>query len=602
MRRLALLLAPALVGTADPPTITLAVDATDVAHGIVAVTETLPIDRAGPLTLRYPRWIPGTHRPSGPIARVAGLHFSQDGRPVSWHRDVEDPHSFHLDLRAVTPLVVRFDYLSPTDGSQGDVTMTPAMTILSWHTVSLYPAGRAVADLRVQASAVFPAGWRSATALAPGLSWDHVTYPAVSYETLVDSPVLAARHMRSETLAPGIRLDIAADRPGHLAATPAQIALHRQMVTQALKIFGRPPFDHYDLLLWLSDTMDNQGLEHRRSSENGVPAGYFTEWPLMAARRNLLAHEFTHAWNGKYRRPAGLTTTDYSQPMHGDLLWLYEGQTRFWDYVLQARSGLVSRQDTLDGLARIAAFYATAPAFDWRSIGDTTADVVMADARGWPDYQGSFDYYEAGKLVWLEADQLIRDRTAGRRSLDDFARIFFAANGDPNLAAPYTRSDVVAALNAVMPYDWDAFLRTHVEEPGRPPLGWIERGGYRLSFVATPPPYWRSIEHRAGVIDLRHSIGLAIGSGGTVHEVAWNGPAFRAGLAPGATLLRVGPRPYGDAALLAAIRRRQPVTLTVRQLGVRRIVTIAWTGGLRYPTLVRASPAPAGLDSMLEPR
>lgn len=602
MKRGVVLLALALTAAADPPPILLAVDATDVAHGIVSVTETLPVDRAGSLTLRYPRWIPGTHRPSGPIARLAGLHFNQAGQAVVWRRDALDPYSFHLDLRSTAPLVASFRYLSPTDGGQGDVTMTPAMTILSWHTVSLYPADRSAATIRVRASVTFPTGWRSATALAPGSAGDRMTYPVVAYATLIDSPVLAARHMRSETLVPGIRLDIAADRPSQLAATPEQIAAHRRMIAQALTVFGRPPFDHYDFLMWLSDTMDGQGLEHRRSSENGVPAGYFADWPRMAARRNMLAHEFTHAWNGKFRLPTGLVTPDFAQPLIGEGLWLYEGQTRFWDYVLQARSGLVSRQDTLDGLARIAAFYATAPAFDWRSIGDTTADVLMADGRGWNDYQGSSDYYEAGKLVWLEADQLIRERSGGRRSLDDVARRFFASDGDPQRIVPYTRADVIAALDAVQPHDWAGFLRTHIDTIGRPPLEWIARGGYRLTFVATPPAYWRSIEHRAGAIDLRHSIGLAIGPGGSVRDVAWDGPAFRAGLAPGATILRIGDSPYSDDALLATIAARRPLRLAIRQQGEERTVAISWTGGLRYPTLIRTGTAPAGLDAMLEPR
>ncbi|WP_052507813.1 M61 family metallopeptidase [Sphingomonas hengshuiensis] len=607
---LALALLP-LIGAAPRPDaapILIAVDARDVAHGIVTVTETLPARPPGALTLRYPRWIPGTHHASGPIARLAGLRFTQNGRPVAWVRDAVDPYSFHLTLPARGPLVAQFAYLSPTDGAQGDVTMTPAMQILSWHTVSLYPAGVPVAALRVQARATFPQGWRSASALGPEDAGDDVAYPETDYATLVDSPVLAARAMRRETLAPGVRLNIAADTPEQLAATPDQIAAHRAMVRQALAVFGARPFRRYDFLFWLSDTMDGQGLEHRASSENGVPAGYFTDWAHMAARRNLLAHEFTHSWNGKFRRPAGLLTPDFATPMRGELLWMYEGQTRFWDYVLQSRSGLVDRQDTLDGLARIAAYYQSAPAFDWRSIADTANDVLMPgdQGRGWADYQGSSDYYEAGKLVWLDIDQLIRARTGNARSLDDFAAIFFAGGSAGAPVSPYGLPDIVAALNRVMPYDWMRYLRSHLYTPARPPLDWIARGGYRLAFVDTPPPYWQSIELRAGASDLRHAIGLSVGADGGVRDVAWEGPAYRAGMAPGATILQVAGQPFTTAALLRAIREAKggtrPIDLTVRQSGEVRAVSIPWFGGLRYPTLERVGTGPAGLDQMLAPR
>ncbi|WP_448663764.1 M61 family metallopeptidase [Sphingomonas sp. CJ20] len=610
VRALALALLPLLgaATTPDAAPILLAVDARDVAHGIVTVTETLPDRHAGPLTLRYPRWIPGTHHASGPVVRLAGLRFTQNGRPVAWVRDPVDPYSFHLTLPARGALVAQFAYLSPTDGGQGDVTMTPAMQILSWHTVSLYPAGVPAAALRVRASATFPQGWQSASALGPEEGGNVVAYPETDYATLVDSPVLAARTLRRETLAPGVRINIAADTPEQLSATPEQIAAHREMVRQALAVFGKPPFRRYDFLFWLSDTMDGQGLEHRASSENGVPSGYFTDWSHMAARRNLLAHEFTHSWNGKFRRPAGLLTPDFATPMQGELLWMYEGQTRFWDYVLQTRSGLVDRQDTLDGLARIVAYYQSAPAFDWRSIADTANDVLMPgdQGRGWSDYQGSSDYYEAGKLVWLDIDQLIRARTGNARSLDDFAAIFFAEGSAEAPVSPYRLADIVAALNRVMPYDWAAYLRTHLYTTTRPPLDWIARGGYRLAFVDAPPPYWQSIERRAGAMDLRHAIGLSVGADGGVREVAWDGPAYRAGMAPGATILKVAGQPFTPEALLRAIRDAKggtrPIALTVRQSGEVQAVPIAWAGGLRYPTLERIGTGPAGLDRMLAPR
>ena len=591
-------------------TIRLVVDATDVVRGIFNVTETIPVAQPGPLRLLYPKWIPGTHSPTGPISKIAGIGFTGGGRTLAWSRDKYDVTAFVVDVPAgVRSVTATFQFLSPTTKAQGSVVMTPDMLNLDWGTTSLYPAGHFVRRILVQPTAIYPRGWKSATALAPGLSGDRVDYPVTDYETLVDSPTLAGRNMRSELLAPGVRLDIAADRPDQLAATPAQIDAHKRLVQQAVKLFGAQHYDHYDFLLWLSDTMSGQGLEHHRSSEDGTGADYFTDWDASTPARNLLPHEFTHSWDGKFRRGADLWTPDYRTPMGDELLWVYEGQTQYWGYVLQARSGLVSKQDTLDALAMTAAYYQNTPAKGWRAVVDTTNDPTIAQrgAKAWTSYQWSEDYYEAGKLVWLEADQLIREKTAGRKSLDDFARAFFGMRDRDWGVLTYRFEDVVQTLNGVMPYDWATFLRTRIYAPNpKAPLDWISRGGYRLVYTDKATAYWKAYDTERKITNLNYSIGLTMGKDGAIAQVFWGGPAFQAGVTNGSKLIAVNGRDYSKDGLLAAITSakgtNQPIQLLIEQNDQFRTVDVKWNGGLRYPHLDKVGKGEGGLDRLLAPK
>jgi predicted metalloprotease with PDZ domain len=591
-------------------TIRLAVDATDVTRGIFSVKEVIPVAESGRLTLLFPKWLPGNHSPTGQVSKIAGLAFEVDGKAIPWVRDTVDVYAFHLDLptgaKAVT---ATFQYLSPTKEDQGRIVTTPDMLSLQWDCVALYPAGYFVRQIPFSASVQYPKGWKSATALAPGLSGDAISYPTVDFETLVDSPAIAGRNMVSHALAPGVRLDIAADRPDQLVASAAQLAPHKALVEQAVKLFGAQHYDHYDFLFTLSDTLGGEGLEHHRSSEDGTGADYFTDWDSNAPDRNLLAHEFTHSWNGKYRRPADLWTPDYRTPMQDTLLWVYEGQTQYWGYVLQARSGLGTKQEMLDALASTAAYYQNSPAKDWRSVEDTTNDPIIAQRRpkGWTSFQWSEDYYEAGKLVWLDADQLIREKTGGKKSLDDFARVFFGMRDRDWGVLPYTFQDVVDALNTVMPYDWASFLNQRINAPGAKfPLDWITRGGYRLVYQDKPTSFWMQREKGRKIADFSYSIGLTVGKEGAISGVFWNSPAFDAGVTSGSTLLAVNGRDYSKELLMSAITAakgsNQPIHLLIKQSDQYRDVALNWSGGLRYPTLEKTGKGETGLDKLLAPR
>ena len=592
-----------------PGTLTLDVDATDTARGIFRIRETIPVAAAGPMTLRYAQWLPGNHAPTGPIPALAGLRITGNGRPIAWRRNPRDVYAFDVDVPAgVGRLDIAFEFLSPTASDQGRVVMTPEMLNLQWEKAALYPAGHYVRQIMIRPSVTLPAGWTGIAALdGETRQGNRLTYAVTSYETLVDSPMFAGRHYRKWDLGNNVDLNVFADRPEDLAATPEQIRVHRAMVDQTLKAFGSRHFDRYEFLLALSDEMAGIGLEHHRSSENGVPRNYFTDWANTGSTRGLLPHEFTHSWNGKFRRPAGTWTPDYRTPMQNNLLWVYEGQTSYWDIVLGARSGVVPMDVALGEIASTAATYSTQPGRAWRPLEDTTNQPIMAyrSPSAFSSYQRGTDYYSESALLWIEADMLIREKTRGRRSLDDFARAFFGIrNGDWGVVT-YTFDDVVRTLNQVAPHDWDRFLRSRVEELAAPPTGGITAGGYRLVWRDEPNAYDASRMKRAKTLDLSHSLVVTIGKAGALNNVVWDSPLFQQGVTGNASIVAVNGREYSDDELKGAIKAakgaREPIRLLVKEGPRYRNIEVAYHGGLRFPHLEKAVSGTAPLDRLLAP-
>ena len=591
-----------------PGVITLSVDASDNIRGIFRVHETIPVSASGPLTLLYPKWLPGHHAPIGPIAALAGIELSADGHPLSWRRDPVDVYAFHIDVpQGAARVEAQFQYLAPTDAAQGRVATTSDMTDLEWNTVVLYPAGYYVRRINVEASAKLPEGWQAGTALdLAGQEGSTLRFKPVTLETLVDSPIYAGRYFRVETLAPGVRLDVVADQADQLAAIEEQLQAHRNLVTQAVKLFGAQHYDHYDLLLALSSRAGAIGLEHHRSSENAVPGGYFTEWKETMPRRTLLPHEYTHSWNGKYRRPADLWTPDYRTPMQDTLLWVYEGQTEFWGVVLAARAGLLSKEDTLGYLAYHASRLDTDAGRRWRPLEDTTDDPIIAQRRpeGWRSWQRAEDYYREGLLLWLDADSLIRERSHGQHSLDDFARAFFGMRDGDWGELTYTFDDVVRGLNEVQSNDWAAFLHDRLDRVSEhAPLDGITRGGYRLVYTNTPTEWLRAFDKMRKATDLWFSGGFVLGKEGEITEVAWDSPAFNAGLTVGSKLIAVNDRALDTDELKAFIKaRKSPLRLLLKTGDLYHTTDLRYDGGLRYPMLEKIGNEPAMLDALLVPK
>jgi len=597
-----------------PGTIKLSVDATDTIRAIFRVHETIPVAGPGPFTLLYPKWLPGNHGPTGPIDKFAGLMIRAGGKTLAWTRDTVDVYAFHVDVPdGAKVLDLEFQFVSPVASNEGRIVMTPDMLDLQWNAVALYPAGYYSRQIMIEPSVRLPAGWQYGTALERASESGGVTtFKPVSFNTLVDSPMFAGRYFERVDLDPGakapVHLDIVADRPDELGITPAALQAHRNLVQQAYKVFGSHHYDHYDFLLGLSDVMSSIGLEHHRSSEDATVAKYFKDWDGTAASRSLLSHEFTHSWNGKFRRPADLWTANFNVPMRDSLLWVYEGQTTFWGEVLAARSGLWTKQQGLDAFAADAATYANRIGREWRPLQDTTNDPIASQRRPipWRSWQRSEDYYFEGELVWIDADSLIREKTGGAKSLDDFARSFFGVDNGSYVTETYTFDDVVHALNAVLPYDWATFLSTRLNDIRPAPLDGITRGGYKLVYTDKPSDLGKSGERVRKTTDLLFSLGVIIDRTGALTEVMWDGPAFNAGATVGATIVAVNGVAYdGDLlkdAITDAKSSAQPIQLLLKRGDRYETISIPYHGGLRYPDLERLPDTPALLDALLAPK
>jgi len=596
-----------------PGVLRIDVDARDIGRRIFKVKATIPA-KPGPLTLLYPQWLPGSHSPSGPIDKLAGLVVTANGTPLAWKRDPYDVYAFQVDVPdGASEVVAEFKFLSSQGGTQGRVVMTPEMLNLQWNANSLYPAGVITRNLQAQASVTLPKGWSYATALeTERRDGDTVVFKPIRYDHLVDSPLFAGRYYQQFDLDPGakvpVHLNVFADDAKSLVAKPEQVQAHRALVQQMYKLYGARHFDRYEFLLALTGKLGGIGLEHQRSSENSAETGYFTDWEKTWLGRDLLPHEFNHSWNGKYRRGADLATPNFNVPMGDSLLWLYEGQTQFWGQVLAARSGLWSVQQTRETLANVAATYDRGrPGLAWRSLQDTTNDPTIAQRRalGFRNYQLSEDYYSGGQMVWLDVDGKLRGLTGNKRSLDDFAKAFFGMNdGDWNVN-PYTFDDVVHTLNGIAPFDWATFLRERLD--GRMPLtGGLEAAGWKLVYTDTPSEAFKAQETRANGTNLVYSLGLSVANSGALTDVLWDSPAFNAGLTPGMTVLAVNGRVFkGDAlkdAVTTAKTDKAPITLLVRSFDRIDTVTLDYHGGLLYPSLERIAGKPDRLAELWKAR
>jgi len=600
-----------------PGTMQLSVDATDLDRRIVRIHEEVPVNAAAELILLYPQWLPGTHSPEGPLDRLAGLVVHAGETRLSWLRDSSNVYAFHLPLPKGTKSVsVDFQYLSPVSRTVGRTEMTPDLLMLDWNSLVLYPAGYFTRQIPVEVSLRLPEGFHLATALETAqVKAPVTTFKKAPLETVVDSPVRAGRYARRYDLAPGdkvpVALDLFADRPELLEIKPELIDLHRALVQQAYKLFGSHHYDHYDFLLSLSETIGwDTTLEHHRSAEYGEPISDFADWEKTAAFRDVIPHEYVHSWDGKFRRPADLFTANYNVPMRNSLLWVYEGGTTYWGEILTARAGLWSKQQALDALAISVATLDRENGRSWRALQDTTNDEIIIPRRplSWRSWQRFEDYYPEGALIWLDADTLIRERSQGKRSLDDFARRFFGVDDGSYVPVVYGFDDVVRDLNAVEPYDWAAFLRSRLDGHGPgAPLDGLRRGGYRLVFTSEPGDYWTSVETtRNKDTDLTFSLGVVIDKDANLTSVLWDGPAWKAGLTAGAKLVAVDGLAFEPERLKQALRdakgKKTPLELLVRTDDRFYSVRIDYHDGLRYPHLERDLTRPALLDEILAAR
>lgn len=609
---------PAPVDKPYAGTVSLSVDLTNVNDRVLNVHETIPVE-PGEITLLYPEWLPGTHSPSNPVANMAGLVATANGRRVSWLRDRVSMWAFHIDVpKGATTLELSFEYLAPVNPQQGRISTKIAD--VAWNSVLLYPAGYFARRIQFATELRLPEGWKFATSLEVKSQIGNVVqFKDTALNTLIDSPVYAGVNYKRVDLSTGpdnpVYLDVFADKPEQLEITPEELQYHKNLVIQAQKLFTSRHYDHYDFLFSLSDTVGGKGLEHHQSSEDGTRANYFTDWLAGIGSRALLPHEYAHSWNGKFRRPADLWTANFNEPMQNDLLWVYEGLTDYYGNVLTARSGMRTPEQSRDVLAEIAANFEISPGRTWRSLEDTTNQPIVsshgATPQSWPSWQRSYDYYPESDLIWLDVDTIIRGRSNGQKSLDDFAKLFFGINNGSFITVTYTSEDLVKALNTVQPYDWAEFFRTRVYEvSSHVPMDGITQGGYRLVYNDNEPEWMKHMDPSRGV-NFATSLGFALKgedsdrSGNAIANVWWDSPAFKAGMTPEMQLQGVNDQTFSVSnlreAILAAEKSNAPIKLLVKRDKEFLTLNVDYHGGLRYPHLERVESMPDRLDAILAP-
>ena len=595
--------------------IQLAVDATDAPRRILHARMTIPAT-PGPFTLVYPKWIPGEHGPTGPVVDTAGIFISANGQQLQWVRDDVDMYALHMNVPAgASSVEVSLDFLATAaaEGFSAGASSSDKLEVLSWNEVLMYPPGKAAADITFAPSVKLPAGWKFGTALErQSQSGGTITFKPVSLETLVDSPVLAGEYFREIPIssAPEIPhfIDLAADSAAALAMTDDTISHYKRLVSETGALFGARHYNSYHFLVTLSDYVAHFGLEHHQSSDDRIPERAFIYEDERKLDSDLLPHEFVHSWNGKYRRPAGLATPSYQEPMKGELLWVYEGLTQYWGEVLAVRSGLLTPELFREQAALEAAYLDQRQGRKWRDLQDTAtaAQLLYESSLAYQDWRRSTDYYDEGFLLWLEADTIIRQQTQGRRSLNDFGRLFHGGQSGPPMVRPYNFDDIVSALNQIAPYDWRNFWleRLHSKAP-HAPLGGIENGGYRLVYNSTPSEWIKLVEESKKDADERFSIGLLVRDNGSVVDTIMNSPAAKAGFAPDMHIVAVNGRQFSIDILKQAISSSAnasgPIEFIVENAEYYKVLKVDYRQGARYPHLERAPSTPSLLDEITKP-
>jgi predicted metalloprotease with PDZ domain len=593
----------------------LDVDAREAPRKIFHARMMLPVS-PGPLTLLYPKWIPGEHSPTGPIVDLAGLRIMAGQKTIAWRRDTADMYAFHCEIPAdVKEIQVELDYLSPIgkEGFTSAATASDQLAAISWQHLLLYPKGAAGDEIEYAVSLRLPPEWKFGTSLrvAAEIS-DRIEFKPVSLTLLIDSPLITGRHFRTIRLNAEDRtpvwMHIVGDSEEAIQIKDEFLAGYRKLVAETLALFGARHYDEYHFLVTLSDHVAHFGLEHHESSDNRVPENAFTDAAVHRMHAGLLAHEFVHSWNAKYRRPAGLTTPDPHQPMHGDLLWVYEGLTSYLGRVLAARSGLWTQQDYRDKLALTVAEMQR-PGRTWRSLVDTAvaAQILYEASDAWIAWRRKVDFYGEGELIWLEADVTIRKITVGKKSLDDFCRLFYGGSNTGPRVRTYTFEDLIAALNQVAPNDWRNFFETRIYSVApQTPLGGIEQGGWKISYTAERTRFQidREEEQEVKSIDVSSSIGLWIKEDGNIIDVLPGSPSAKAGIGPGMKLVAVNGRRYAPKNLrtaIAATKAGKHLELLVENTEYFETHQLDYQDGERYPQLERDPSKPDVLQQIIAP-
>src|SRR5579863_4282745 len=616
----ALLLAAGFVPlAATAADLTLRVDARDITRKHVHTQESLTV-KGGPVMLVFPKWIPGEHMPSGPIDTIVGLVFKSGGETLTWKRDPINTYAITVYAPpGASRLEISLDTGLPSEGGSFSAgpTSSEQLAVISWNHFVLLPKGRDAATISTDAQLLAPPGWQLVSALDSHAAADGaVQFEAVNLARLIDSPVQIGRHARRVDLAgaapyPELKhsISIMADSEAALNVAKEFQADYSHLVAEAGALFGTRMYRHYTWLLTLSDHVAHFGLEHHESSDDRSDENSLSDGALREGVAELLAHEYVHSWNGKYRRPAGLLSADYQKPMDGSLLWVYEGLTQFYGTLLPVRAGLMPAENYRNMLATVVATYDEQQGDRWRPLEDTAvaAQILYDSPQAWRQSRRDTDFYAASELLWLNVDTALRSGSGGRVSLDDFMKRFYSGSGREPALKPYVEADVYATLAGVAPGDWRALIRRHLDTLGPAALlAGLESSGWRLSYSADKNPYLETQQRRDKSVERRWSIGLTLDDKGTILDTAEQRPAARAGAGPGMKLVAVNGHRYSpqvlDAAITAAHERHQPIELLLENADFFRTLKLDYYDGARYPHLVRIEGRPDLLAEALRPR
>ncbi|WP_035352194.1 M61 family metallopeptidase [Edaphobacter aggregans] len=614
---IALLLSATALLQAQKAPILITADLSDAPRKVYHADLDIPV-KAGIVSLTTPEWIPGNHRPTGPVSDITGIVFTGNGKPLTWRRDDQDLYQYHVTVPAgVTTLHAHLDCIVTA-------RVTQKMAVLEWEKLLLYPANTPVKEIAIQPSVTVPKGWGIGTALTPTDGYDPqhpaggtTHYAATTVEQLEDSPVITGAYFREFALAPEVTpkhyIDVVSDQPEDSNLRPALLSDLNNLVRETGAAYNSRHYSVYHFLLTLSDVAGGEGLEHGQSSDNGVGEKGYSDDAHQLAEADLLAHEFTHSWNGKYRRPFNLYQDDFHKMQQGSLLWTYEGMTQYLGNVLAARSGLKSQAQYRDLLAMSAANLDNKPGRQWRSTEDTAiaASILRGGNPAWSNWRRGQDYYQEGELFWLDADTLIRQKTNNQKSLDDFLHIFLGKGGNTGpLIVTYNRDELIADLNQVLKYDWATFIHERIDNPNpHADLDGIERGGYKLVYTDKPTPSEHTMAsaggRRGGGVNLWYSIGLRVSNEGTIADVRWGSCADKANLAPGQKVIAVNGNIFSAEALRTAIKeakgKTEPIHLILQSDTFVTLADIDYHNGERYPVLQRIEGTPAYLDDITTP-
>lgn len=607
-------------GAASAADLTLRVDAREVQRKHVHTDMTLAVRGGGPLTLVFPKWIPGEHGPTGPLDTMIGLVIRANGAPLKWQRDPRDMYAITVTVPAgATRLDIALDSGLTIEGGEfgAGPTSSEQLAVLPFNLFVLLPQGRDAADIGTEAVVLAPPGWKLSCALDLHPQPDgSVALEPASLSRLIDSPVQMGAYLERIEL-PGSppypelhhAISIAADSAAALAAPADFAAGYGRLVAQAGALFGTRMYRHYTWLLSLSDAVAHFGLEHHESSDDRLFENTLADEGRREGLAELFAHEYVHSWNGKYRRPAGLLSPDYDQPMDGSLLWVYEGLTNFWGDVLPVRAGLAPPEHYREMLAAVAGGYQNQPGNRWRALADTAVaaqDLYLAP-DAWISSRRDADFYSASDVLWLNVDAQLRNASGGHASLDDFMRRFYAGKGGAPALKPYVESDIYAALAAVAPGDWHALIRRHLDTLGPGALlAGLESSGWRLEYSAEKNWYLEERQKLFKRVDRRWSIGLTLTDKDVIADTIEDRAAARAGAGPGMRLIAVNGRKFSadvlDAAIAAAHQDRKPLELLVETGDFYRTLSVAYFDGPRYPHLTRIPNTPDYLSEVLKAR